>query len=213
MECRICETRKPRRYCPGVGGDICSQCCGTEREVSIDCPLDCEYLIEARKHEKFTEVDPKLFPNRDIRVTDEFMNEHDALLGFLSRAILSATLNTAGANDNDLREALDTMIRTYRTRQSGLIYETRPANPVAGMIQQQTLDAIGQFQEAEARQTGVHSMRDADFLGVLVFLQRVAIHWDNKRPRGRSLISFLLEHYGQAQPSPVTPQSSSLIIP
>ncbi|MCZ2146184.1 MAG: hypothetical protein LC126_00225 [Bryobacterales bacterium] len=213
MECRICETRKPRRYCPGVGGDICSQCCGTEREVSIDCPLDCEYLLEARKHEKFTEVDPKLIPNRDIRVTDEFMNEHDAFLDFLARTLLTATLNTAGANDNDLREALETMIRTYRTRQTGLIYESRPSNPVAGMIQQQALEEIGQFQEAEARQTGVHSLRNTDVLGVLVFLQRIAVHWDNKRPRGRSLISFLLERYPQPRPSPVAPQSPSLIIP
>jgi len=196
-----------------VGGDICSQCCGTEREVSIDCPLDCEYLLEARKHEKFTEVDPKLIPNRDIRVTDEFMNEHDAFLDFLARTLLTATLNTAGANDNDLREALETMIRTYRTRQTGLIYESRPSNPVAGMIQQQALEEIGQFQEAEARQTGVHSLRDTDVLGVLVFLQRIAVHWDNKRPRGRSLISFLLERYGQPRPSPVAPQSPSLIIP
>ncbi|MCC6390964.1 MAG: hypothetical protein IT167_10185 [Bryobacterales bacterium] len=196
-----------------MGGDICSQCCGTEREVSIDCPLDCEYLLEARKHEKFTEVDPKLIPNRDIRVTDEFMNEHDAFLDFLARTLLTATLNTAGANDNDLREALETMIRTYRTRQTGLIYESRPSNPVAGMIQQQTLEEIGQFQEAEARQTGVHSLRDTDVLGVLVFLQRIAVHWDNKRPRGRSLISFLLERYGQPRPSPVAPQAPSLIIP
>jgi len=196
-----------------VGGDICSQCCGTEREVSIDCPLDCEYLLEARKHEKLSEVDPKLIPNKDIRVTDEFMNEHDAFLDFLARTLLTATLNTAGANDNDLREALETMIRTYRTRQTGLIYESRPSNPVAGMIQQQALEEIGQFQEAEARQTGVHSLRDTDVLGVLVFLQRIAVHWDNKRPRGRSLISFLLERYGQPRPSPVAPQSPSLIIP
>ncbi len=196
-----------------MGGDICSQCCGTEREVSIDCPLDCEYLLEARKHEKLSAVDPKLIPNKDIRVTDEFMNEHEALLDVLARMLLTAALSTAGANDNDLREALDTMIRTYRTRQTGLIYESRPTNPVAGTIQQQVLEEIAQFQEAEARQTGVHSMRDTDVLGVLVFLQRVGIHWDNKRPRGRSLISFLLERYGQKQQSPAAPQSPSLIIP
>ncbi|MBV6431198.1 MAG: hypothetical protein IANPNBLG_01327 [Bryobacteraceae bacterium] len=213
MECRICETRKARRYCPGVGGDICSQCCGTEREVSIDCPLDCEYLLEARKHEKFTEVDPKLIPNQDVRVTDEFMNEHEALLDALARMLLGATLSAAGANDNDLREALETMIRTYRTRQSGLIYESRPTNPVAGLIQQRTLEEIGRFQEAEARQTGVHSMRDADVLGVLVFLQRVGIHWDNKRPRGRSFLSFLLQRYGQERPLAAEQQSPSLIIP
>ena len=48
MKCRICDTRKPRRYCPGVTGDICSICCGNEREVTVDCPLDCPFLVEAR---------------------------------------------------------------------------------------------------------------------------------------------------------------------
>ena len=52
MACAICETRRPRRFCPGVRGDICSICCGTEREVTVDCPLDCEYLQEARRHDK-----------------------------------------------------------------------------------------------------------------------------------------------------------------
>ena len=52
MACALCETRRPRRFCPGVRGDICTLCCGSEREVSVACPLDCEYLREAHKHEK-----------------------------------------------------------------------------------------------------------------------------------------------------------------
>ena len=57
MPCAICQIRRPRRFCPGVRGDICSLCCGTEREVTVNCPLDCEYLQEARKHEKLSEFD------------------------------------------------------------------------------------------------------------------------------------------------------------
>ncbi len=38
MKCPICDTRKPRRHCPGVHGEICSICCGNEREVSISLP-------------------------------------------------------------------------------------------------------------------------------------------------------------------------------
>lgn len=30
---------------------ICAICCGAEREVSIDCPSDCRYLLEARRYE------------------------------------------------------------------------------------------------------------------------------------------------------------------
>ena len=78
--CRICETRRPKRWCPGVNGEICSPCCGAEREVTVDCPLDCEYLLEARRHEKLPGVNPDEFPNRDVRVTDEFIRDHELLL-------------------------------------------------------------------------------------------------------------------------------------
>ena len=42
--------RRPKRFCPGVRGDICTICCGTEREITVDCPLDCVYLREAHQH-------------------------------------------------------------------------------------------------------------------------------------------------------------------
>ncbi len=73
MKCKICDTRKPRRYCPGVSGEICSQCCGNEREVTISCPLNCLYLVEARLHEKRHPLNPDDVPNRDIQVTEQFL--------------------------------------------------------------------------------------------------------------------------------------------
>ena len=76
MVCKICETRRPKRACPAVGGDICSLCCGREREVTLSCPLDCVYLQEARKHERPAEVDPREFPNQDIRLTETFVREN-----------------------------------------------------------------------------------------------------------------------------------------
>jgi len=44
--------RKEKRFCPAVHGRICAQCCGEEREVTIDCPSECVYLQQAREHEK-----------------------------------------------------------------------------------------------------------------------------------------------------------------
>src|SRR5438270_311540 len=54
--CKICQKRRARRFCPAVSGDICSICCGTEREVSLTCPLSCEYLQEAHKREKLPQL-------------------------------------------------------------------------------------------------------------------------------------------------------------
>src|SRR6476620_4119225 len=114
MACAICGVRKPKRFCPGVNGDICTICCGTEREVTVHCPLDCVFLQDARKHEKVPPVDPDKFPNRDIRVTDEFLHENEELLVYFGRNLLAAALDTQDAVDNDVREALESLIRTYR---------------------------------------------------------------------------------------------------
>src|SRR5215813_5720042 len=105
MACKICETRPPRRFCPAVEDQICSLCCGREREMTFNCPLECEYLQEARKHERPAPVNPDQFPNQDIRVTDKFLRENEALLLQLGRSVMTAALDTPGAVDNDVREA------------------------------------------------------------------------------------------------------------
>src|ERR1700733_10467738 len=99
MACAICHVRRPRRFCPGVNGDICAICCGTEREVTVTCPLDCEYLREARKHDRPPLLDEASIPNRDIKVTKRLIEEQEPLLGFLSAALLNAALETPGVAD------------------------------------------------------------------------------------------------------------------
>ena len=50
MSCAICEVRKEKRFCPAVHDRICPRCCGTEREVTLDCPSECVFLQQARAH-------------------------------------------------------------------------------------------------------------------------------------------------------------------
>ena len=201
MKCTICETRKARRHCPGVGGDICSICCGDEREVTINCPLDCPYLMEARLHEKLPTVNPQDIPNQDVRVTEEFLREHERLLIFLGADLLNASLEISGAVDSDLREALDSLIRTYRTLQTGLYYESRPNNLVAAAIHQKVQDGIQQLRK-ELSEQGSDTLRDAEILGVFVFLERIGMHQTNGRPRGRAFIDYLRASFPQNSESP-----------
>src|ERR1700761_8680344 len=124
--CKICGKRRARRFCPAVSGDICTICCGTEREVSLTCPLSCEYLQEAHKREKPVEVADGQISNPDIRVTEEFVRDHEELLLFSIYSLVEASLRTQGANDSDLMAVLEAVIQTRRTLESGLVYETRP---------------------------------------------------------------------------------------
>jgi hypothetical protein len=210
MSCAICQVRRPRRFCPGVRGDICSLCCGTEREVTVDCPFDCEFLREARRHEK-PEADPNLAPNQDIRLTEKFIQEHQDLLNFLGQAIVRLCLGTPGTVDFDVREALDSLIRTYRTLQSGVYYESLPPNPLAGAIHQGVQAALADYRRAEAQRTGMSRTRDADVLGILVFLQRLEYDYNNGRRRGRAFLDAISTY--SREPEPAGPPESSLILP
>jgi len=89
MPCAICDFRKEQRFCPARHGRICSVCCGTEREVSLDCPSDCVYLRQARKHEKPRTLDgvdrAALFPQIEVR--EQLLFEREPLLVGLTFAI------------------------------------------------------------------------------------------------------------------------------
>ena len=212
MACAICQTRRPRRFCLGVRGDICTLCCGTEREVSVDCPLDCEYLREAHKHEKLLPTDPKTLPNQDVPVSEQFLQENQRFLIFLAGSLGRAALRMPEVVDFDVREALAASIRTHRTMQSGLLYESLPANPLAAALCQALQEAVSTFRKAEFEHLGLHKTRDTAALGLLVFLQHLELSSNNGRRRGRAFLHALADFYAVESGAAETAAASSLIL-
>ena len=213
MHCSICETRRPRRYCPGLRSEICSICCGAAREVTVTCPLECPYLGEARKHEKPPEPDMQQYPSPEVELSEDFLRGNEPLVAFMSVTLSRIALSSPGAVDSDVREALDALVRTYRTLDSGLIYQTRPANLVAAAIQQRAQAELDEFRKRRKEQLGIETIRDNDVLGILVLLQRLEFQHSNGRPRGRASIEFLFREFAAA-PDFVPPSpSSGLIMP
>jgi hypothetical protein len=190
--CKRCGQRRARRACPALQADICAICCGTEREVSISCPLECEYLREAHLREKSLPVDPKNVAHQDIEVSEEFLNEHEELLLFSIYSLLQAALRTPGAVDSDALEALDALIKTRRTAEAGLIYESRPENAIAAAVQRAFSDSLADYDKIRIEREGLLApMRDKDILGVLIFLSRFGQQNLNGRPKGRLFLDVL----------------------
>jgi len=200
VSCKICERKRAKRHCPGVDGDICPACCGAERENTIDCPLDCEYLKEARLHDRPVAIAAEDFPNQEIKLSEDFIRQKEQLVMWLALA-LSRAMESRKAVDSDAREGIDALIRTYRTRDSGLIYETRPQNPYAADIQEALKKAVDELQKQMTESSGLHTMRDADVLGTLVFLQRLELQHNNGRRRGRAFFDFLRTYFPTEQPA------------
>jgi len=192
--CKICGKRRAKRHCPGVQGEICPVCCGTERENTVDCPLECEYLREARAHERPVAIAEEDLPNKDIRLTEDFVRKQERVVTWLAHALARA-MEARRCVDSDAREGLEALIKTYRTLESGLIYETHPQNPYAAQIQDDLKTAIEELRKTLTESAGMQVLRDADVLGALVFLQRLELQHNNGRRRGRAFFDFLRTYF------------------
>lgn len=197
VKCTLCETRKPRRFCPGVNNQICAPCCGESRENTVNCPLDCEYLLEAREHENYVEINPDSMPNRDIQLSDAYLEQIDGLLNLFAGFLCSAAIETEGSTDADVRDALEALIKSYRTRQSGLIYDSVSDNALAAAIQRYFNERLEHVHREMQERTGGSPVRDADVLGALVFWQRAAHQINNGRRRGRTFITLLIHRVSE----------------
>ena len=208
MACPVCEKRKPKRFCPAKGMKICSRCCGTEREVTIDCPFDCRYLEESRGRDYNGNLEPKDFPYKDVRIDQDFLTEHAGLLSAIGQGVFEGTVSVAGAADRDAQQALDAQIQTFKTLSSGIHYESQPESLYARSVYSGLRDTIQAFHEKETQQFGFARTRDSDILAVLVFLYRVALDRDNGRARGKAFLDFLRLHFAAAEEP-----EQSLIVP
>ncbi len=218
MSCVICEIRKEKRFCPAVHGRICPQCCGEQREVTLDCPHDCPYLIQAREHEKphsADQIDPAaLF--LQIEVSDQFMYQHEHLLMGLTYALTKAARADHSLHDQDLIAALTVLAKSYERRvNSGLHYEQpltsdsqrRAANEVETMVRE--------YREAEQKHVGYSSLRDSEVLNALVFLVRLAHGRTSGRPKSRAFVEFVFAQFPEKESPVLAPQEagSRIILP
>ena len=122
--------------------------------------------------------------------------------------LLQAALEIPNVVDADLKDALEALVRTYRTLQSGLYYQSRPENALAAAICDRVQAAIPEYRNAMAQQSVVQTIRDVDILGILAFLQRMEIQQRNGRRLGRAFIDFLRLHFPQTG----KPETSQLIV-
>jgi hypothetical protein len=218
LSCAICEIRKEKRFCPAVHGRICPQCCGEQREVTLDCPSDCPYLRQAREHEKprsTDEIDPAgVF--LQIEVSDQFMYERQHLLMGLSYALAKAAHADRGLNDRDLIAALSALSTSYeRLVASGLHYEQPLTSTSQRRVASEIEKMVKEYREAEQKHMGYSTLRDSDVLKALVFLVRLAQGRTSGRPRSHAFVEFLFAQFPEKQSGVITPQQaeSRIIVP
>lgn len=231
MSCPICEVRKEKRFCPAVHGKICPQCCGEQREITLDCPADCVYLLQARQQarehdsaairEDRADIEERasLFP--EIEISEQFLYEREELILGLSYALAKSaraerTLDGRPLMDRDLMAALSSLAKSYQTLvSSNLIYEQTTTNLAHQSIAREVETMVREFREAEQRHIGHTRLRDSEVLKALVFLLRLSWGRSSGRPKSRAFVDFLFAQFPEKQSAIAAPEAPGrrLVIP
>jgi hypothetical protein len=218
VSCAICEKRKEKRFCPAIHGRICPQCCGEQREVTLDCPSDCVYLQQAREHEKprsMRDLNPAdLFVQ--VEVEDQFLYQHEHLLMGLTYALSKSVRADRSLNDTDLIAGLTALTKTWETLvNSGLVYESPIASPAQQAVVAEVQNMVKEYREAEQKHVGYVQLRDSEVLRALVFLVRMIHGRTSGRPKSRAFVDFLLAQFPEKTSGVTSPEEvgSRLITP
>jgi hypothetical protein len=216
VSCTICDKRKERRFCPAVHGRICPQCCGEQREVTLDCPSECVYLRQAREHEKprpWQDLDQSaLFPQ--VEIGDQFLYEHEHLIVGLTFALAKTARIDRAIADADLIGALTSMAKSYETLvNSGLHYEI----PITSISQQalaaEVQKTVKEYRETEQKHLGYSRLRDSELLRALVFLVRMGHARTSGRPKSRAFLDFVLAQFPDKTIAAPEEVGSRIIVP
>ena len=212
MTCPLCKKRKPERFCPAKGEKICAVCCGTEREMTIDCPADCAYLVAAHRyedeHRKPVATEEVPFPGAHF--SPDLIHERQPVVSGLGYTILKLAAGQPSLADGDALAAIAALAETYRTLGSGIYYEKPPAAGPANALYAELGKFIQEFKQQEAQKSGFTSLKDTEVFHLLVFLLRVGRARTNGRPRARSFLQFLRAQFPKAATEPEAPR---IIVP
>ena len=215
MSCAICEKRKEKRFCPAIHGRICPQCCGEQREVTLDCPSDCVYLQQAREHEKprgmadVNSADVFL----QVEIGDEFLYQREHLIMGLTFALAKSVRADRSLQDTDLISAVTSLAKTFETLvNSGLHYEAPLTNAPQQAVAAEVQNMLKQYREAEQQHVGYVQLRDSEVLRALVFMVRMAHARTSGRPKSRAFVDFLLAQFPEKPAGMATPEVASSII-
>jgi hypothetical protein len=208
LTCPICHKRKANRFCPAKSQKICAVCCATEREVTIDCPSDCPYLVASRRYEdERREIDRSQIPFEDVRVSPSALRGHEGLLDEIAFAICDFAARQRLLADGDAIAALQSLAESYQTLANGIYYEKPQDDRIRHELYAQLKEAIARYQKNEAAQSAMSSLRDSMVRDALIFMTQLGATRTNGRPKGRAFLDFLRTQFKwkgvAAEPSPL----------
>jgi hypothetical protein len=207
--CPLCSERPGKRYCPAKADQICAVCCGTKREVEIDCPSSCPHLIAGRSYEAEKRIpDPELAQKVE-KYSNDFVYRYAPILDEISRSVVEERLQSPWLVDNDVVEVYKSLSATMKTLSSGIYYETLPDGPVRISLFRRLKAKLDELMQPSA-DADKRILKVTEAVDVLDFLTVAVQANSSVRPKSRRYLDWLAQMSGL---SPASEQTSGLILP
>lgn len=190
---------------------ICAVCCGTEREVTIDCPSDCAYLIASRQyHDERREVDWEKMPFASQKIPYSVLEAHEPLFMRFSYVVCDFASENRALVDSDIQAVYQALAETYQTLASGIFYENPPAYLLQRELYGKMRQAVEEYKKQEPSGFSAQiSVRDSEIRDALILFAQIAAGKANGRPRGRAFLDFMRSQF---KPGTFTKQESKIIL-
>ena len=207
--CPLCSERSGKRFCPAKDLQICAVCCGTKREVEIDCPASCPHLKAGREYEAEKRVpDPALVGSVE-KYSNEFVYRHSTVLDAISRSVAEERQSSPWLLDSDVIEVYNSLAATMKTLSSGIYYESLPEGVVRASLFRRLNARIDELMQPSSI-ADRPALKVSEAVEVLNFLALAAQANTGVRPKSRRYLDWLTSMFGH--PSPAD-QPGGLILP
>ena len=168
--------------------------------MSITCPPDCAYLVAAHRYEdEHKRALPPDTPFLEERIPHDIVHTHQQLTAALAFQTAKFASNQTSTADPDTLASLAALGGTYKTLQSGLLYEKIPDIPVQRDLYLALSQFLNEIKQKAAESGNSAALKDTAIFQVIVFLYRMGLLRSNGRPRSRRFIEFLRGQFPQAE--------------
>ena len=168
--------------------------------MTIDCPVDCTYLIAAHRYEDdHPRALPADTPLLDVQIPRDTVHIHQRLMAAFAFTIAKFCVAHRDVTDTDVLAAVEAFAETYRTLMTGIYYGKAPDGVVRRELYAALTSFVAEIKQAQAQHGNSDVVKDTDIFYLLVFLYRMGLLRTNGRLRSRRYIEFLRSQFPEAQ--------------
>jgi len=208
-QCPLCEVRKAKRACPAKAALICPVCCGEKREREISCPADCVYLQTGRQYESVRLAGRSPLPPRTPKLWEPaFLQRYYGVTLSIWKVLSEERARLIEMTDQDVRLALEGLLKTFQTLENGIYYDHAPDAFGAKSIYQAVrayLDKANTSLDED-----IPRLKISEILDCLQLQKELFDAISLPRPKSRAFLDHVQSNVSKAFPSQ-SPQSNIIL--